>query len=350
MDAFASEEHRTPVVPASVRFAEALRERSPHISSRHLIIIAAAVALGATAFLLRNWRPLDVEAASASLSIESMPAGAEVFAGGALQGRTPLTMSVAPGEHTFELLLEGRRKTLQAVARAGAAVVHHVDFEPASAAPKKASLRITSEPAKLRVLVDGVERGVSPLVVDDIGAGTHEVQVVSARGTLKRKVDVAAGESASVIISASPAAPSGPAAGWLSITSPVTLQVMEGKEIIGTTASKKIMLAAGRHDLVLSSDALGFSARRSVQLSPGSTATVKVDLPSAPLSINAVPWAEVWVDGVRAGETPIGNRSVRIGSHELVFRHPEFGERRQSVTVTLTSRARVSVDMRKPGS
>jgi hypothetical protein len=41
---------------------------------------------------------------------------------------------------------------------------------------------------------------------------------------------------------------------------------------------------------------------------------------------------------------------VRLGSHEIVFRHPELGERRQTVIVTLGSPARVSVDMRKPGS
>jgi len=70
-------------------------------------------------------------------------------------------------------------------------------------------------------------------------------------------------------------------------------------------------------------------------------------MPNAPLSINAQPWAEVWVDGNRIGETPIGNHQVRIGSHEIVLRHPDLGERRQSVTVTLTTPARVSVDMRK---
>jgi hypothetical protein len=354
LDAFGSEENPAPAVPASVRFADALKPRSSHDSRRIVILAAAFVALGTSAYLLRNWRPFNVEASSASLTIESMPAGAEVFVAGASQGRTPLTLSVPPGEHTFELLLEGRRKPLVAVARAGAAVVHHVEFEVGPETPKKASLSIATEPSKQKVLVDGVERGVSPLTIDEVDAGTHEIQVVSVRGTVKRKVDVAAGESASVIISSatsSPAAsPSGPAAGWLSVSSPVTLQVVEGNEIIGTTASAKIMLPAGKHNLVLSNEALGFSERRTVQLNAGSTASVKVDLPNAPLSINAVPWAEVWIDGARVGETPIGNRLVRVGTHELVFRHPEFGERRQNVTVTLTTRARVSVDMRKPGS
>jgi hypothetical protein len=65
------------------------------------------------------------------------------------------------------------------------------------------------------------------------------------------------------------------------------------------------------------------------------------------LSINAQPWADVWLDGERLGVTPIGNLEIPIGSHELVFRHPEHGERRSTVSVGLQQAARVGLDMRK---
>jgi hypothetical protein len=35
-----------------------------------------------------------------------------------------------------------------------------------------------------------------------------------------------------------------------------------------------------------------------------------------------------------------------IGSHQVVFRHPQFGEKQTTVTVSLQEAARVSVDMR----
>ena len=44
------------------------------------------------------------------------------------------------------------------------------------------------------------------------------------------------------------------------------------------------------------------------------------------MALNAQPWADVWVDGERVGETPIGNVAVPIGPHEVVFRHPQLGE------------------------
>ena len=347
LDAFGSE--NSPVVnePARPRFALPLGR----IGLTVALAVIAVLALGG--YAIRSWRPMKVEASSASLTIESLPAGADVLAGGAWKGKTPLTLAVTPGEHEFELLHNGHRKALRAVARAGAAVVHHVEFEgPAGEAPRRASLRITTEPSRLRVVVNGVTKGVSPLTVEDIPAGTHRVQVIGTSGTLERKVEVAAGESASVIIAAAPPAskPAGPAAGWLTVTSPVALQVAEGKDIIGTSAASKIMLPTGRHDLVLTSAELGFTEKRSVQITAGQSASLRVQLPNAPLSINAVPWAEVWIDGVRIGETPIGNHAVRLGPHEVVFRHPEFGEKRQTVTVSLTKPARLSVDMRKSGS
>ena len=57
--------------------------------------------------------------------------------------------------------------------------------------------------------------------------------------------------------------------------------------------------------------------------------------------------ARMRIDGEKVGETPIGNLPVRIGPHEVVFRHPELGEQRHAVTVTMSNPARLSVDMRQ---
>jgi len=51
------------------------------------------------------------------------------------------------------------------------------------------------------------------------------------------------------------------------------------------------------------------------------------------VSANARPWADVAIDGKSGGQTPISNLQVPIGVHEVVFRHPRLGERRQTVVV-----------------
>jgi hypothetical protein len=308
------------------------------------ILISVVVTSG---YFVHKRGLFTLEAASATLTIESDPATAEVFSSGIRHGTTPLTIAVAPGPHTFELVSGTHRKAFRAVARAGESVVHHVQFDPAPAT--KAWLSVVTEPAALRVLLDGKPLGVSPLLATDLEPGAHKVQVVANRGTLERRVDLYAAETASVFISLPiPAASSGPAAGFLSVSSPVALQIVEGGSVIGTTPSSKLLVPAGKHDLQIVNESLGILERRTVHISPGATATITIDVPKASLSINALPWAEAWVDGKRIGETPIGNLQVSVGTHEIVFRHPEHGERRQTVTVSLKAPARTSVDMRKP--
>ena len=345
LNAFGSEREVIPRLKTSSSW-----NRGPQSLKVPLAIGILISTLAVSGYLVIKWRPFQLEAASASLTIESDPAGAEVYSAGVKRGATPLTMAVAPGEHTFELVSGERRKALRATARAGASVVHHVEFDAAPPpAPTKASLSVVTEPAKLRVLFDGKPLGVSPLIATDLEPGAHKVQIVGSSGTLERRVDLYAGETASVIITAAiSAAPKGPEAGWLTVTSPVPLQIVEAGNVIGSTQSSKLLVPVGKHDLQLVNESLGISDRRTVQVSAGGTSQIKIDVPKAPLSINALPWAEVFVDGRRIGETPIGNLPVSVGTREVMFRHPEFGERRQTVTVSLKAPARVSVDMRKP--
>jgi hypothetical protein len=109
----------------------------------------------------------------------------------------------------------------------------------------------------------------------------------------------------------------------------------------------RILLPAGEHVIELVSDPLGYRATRTVNVTAGQTAALAVDLPRAPLNINAIPWAEVFIDGTRIGETPLGNLPQTLGAHEIVFRHPQLGEHRVNVVVTMKDTARVSIDMRQ---
>ena len=53
------------------------------------------------------------------------------------------------------------------------------------------------------------------------------------------------------------------------------------------------------------------------------------------------------IDGRDLGQTPIANIAVTVGTHEIVFRHPQFGERRQTVVVTTKEPQRIAVDLTK---
>jgi len=125
------------------------------------------------------------------------------------------------------------------------------------------------------------------------------------------------------------------------------VQVFEGGRLVGSSRSDRIMVAVGRHDLEMVNEALGYRSTKTVEVAAGQVATVRPDWPKGSMALNALPWAEVSIDGERVGETPIGSVSVPIGAHEIVFRHPDLGEQRHAATVTLNSPARLSVDLRK---
>jgi hypothetical protein len=66
------------------------------------------------------------------------------------------------------------------------------------------------------------------------------------------------------------------------------------------------------------------------------------------LFVNARPWADVWIDGQPAGTTPLANLRVTLGAHEIVWKHPHLGERRQQVTVTRESPTRIGMNLQVP--
>ncbi|MGH9309677.1 MAG: PEGA domain-containing protein [Vicinamibacterales bacterium] len=160
--------------------------------------------------------------------------------------------------------------------------------------------------------------------------------------------DAAAPDGAAAAAATAAAAPRPPAmvAGLLSVETPVPMRVYVRGRLVGTTEADTIMLPVGTHELTLENTNVGFQARRSVTVQAGRTTSVRLEAPSGTMNVNAVPWAEVWVAGKRLGETPLGNLQMPIGSHEVVFRHPDLGERRTTVLVTLKGPARVSMDLR----
>jgi hypothetical protein len=94
-----------------------------------------------------------------------------------------------------------------------------------------------------------------------------------------------------------------------------------------------VFATPGTHQWDLVNNELGVKTRQTVQIVAGRVGTVSVVPPNGTLSVNAQPWAQVWIDGRQVGDTPIGNLSLAVGEHEIVFRHPQLGERRQKAVV-----------------
>ena len=279
-----------------------------------------------------------------TLVMTTNPPGAKLFVDGVERGVTPVTVALAAGPHALELRGDGPARLMPIAMTAGAQVSQYIEL--AKTAATVGQLHVRSEPSGARVSVDGVARGASPVLIAELAPGEHAVQLESDHGSVKQIVTIEAGITASLMVPLG-ASDGAPVSGWIAVSAPADVQVFENKRLIGTSQSDRLMVSAGRHDIEIVNETLGYRAARTLQVSPGKVTPIKIDFPKGTIALNAVPWAEVWVDGEKVGDTPIGNLSLAIGSHEILFRHPELGEQRHAATVTLNAPARLSVDMRK---
>jgi hypothetical protein len=197
-------------------------------------------------------------------------------------------------------------------------------------------LEIETQPAGARVLLNGQPAGQTPVTLDAVPAGRHTVTLVTGSGSVRRTVRVDAGRTARLDVPIF--------SGWVAVFAPFTVEVSAGGRVVGTTDDPRILLSPGRHELTLRNRALGYHAVQAVDIEPGQVRTVTLD-PRGQASFNATPWAEVWIDGQKAGDTPIANLKLPLGTREVVFRHPQLGERRTTVTITASTPSAVSMDM-----
>ncbi len=336
-----------PAQSAHAPKAKAAFKRPALKIPRKAVLAAAAIAILAGAGF-PAWRYYSGTAAASpstgTLVVQSNPAGVQVFVDGVDRGQTPARLSVPAGAHILELRGRGVPRVIPLNVTAGAEVSQYLEF---ANTPETGSLKVESQPAGAKVIVDGTDRGVAPVTINDLLPGDHEVILQTPLASARHVVSVQAGGTASIVtpvLSAATAA--GPVSGWLTVKAPFSLEIREEGRLIGTTDADRVMLAAGRHDVELVNETLGYRVTRVVQVMPGKVASLAIDLPKGTVNLNASPWAEVWVDGQRVGETPIGNLSLPIGPHEVVFRHPQFGEKRHAISVTAAAPTRVSVDMK----
>ena len=324
-------------------------EEPPREPRKGWQLAAAAIVLislaGAGVAAARRYVAPRPAAHDGMLVVSTNPAGARLFVDGVERGVTPVTVTLNVGPHSLELRGDGGAPRLVPITMtAGAQMSQYIDL------PKTAAtlghLQVRTEPAGARVSIDGIPRGASPVTIGELSPGEHAVLLESDLGSVKQTVTIEAGITASLTVPLG--APQGaPVPGWIAISAPADVQVFENTRLLGSSQSDRLMISAGRHEIEIVNETLGYRATRTVQVAPGKVSPIRIEFPKGTIALNAVPWAEVWVDGDKVGDTPIGNLQLAIGPHEFVFRHPDLGEQRHAAMITLKTPARLSVDLRK---
>jgi hypothetical protein len=198
-------------------------------------------------------------------------------------------------------------------------------------------LVIQTQPPGVKVLLDRKPIGETPLKLD-VSPGRHILTFQTTSGEIVKSVRTAAGKTETLDIPVF--------SGWVAVFAPIVLQVAADGRSIGTTEQSRLMLPPGRHQLTLTNKELGYSAVEQVDIEPGEVKSVNVN-PRGIVNLNAIPWAEVWLDGQKLGETPLAATPVPLGQREFVFKNPQFGEQKVSATIKASANLPVTVDFSK---
>jgi hypothetical protein len=289
-----------------------------------------------------------IASSSGTIVIESKPAGAQVKIDGQDKGTTPLSARMPAGAHVIEVAAGGEPRVIPMSLQAGQTFAQYVELTSAASLGR---IAVTSSPAGAVILLDGQPRGTAPMEIADVAAGEHELTLELNGMRVRQAVSVTAGTTATVAVpmtgpGAAAIPPPPPTTGVLLVSVPFEMQVFENSTLLGATGSRMV-LQPGGHDLEVVSETLQFRTTLRAEIVAGKTTRLTVPLPKGVIHINASPWAEVWIDGEKAGETPLGNLPIAIGPHEIVFKHPELGEQRHAATVMAGTPARLSVDLTK---
>jgi hypothetical protein len=225
-----------------------------------------------------------------------------------------------------------------APSKPGAVVAKPAPPRPAAGAARTGQLIARSDPPGAKVLVDGTERGVTPLTLD-VTIGPHTVVVQSDKGSVRRTVTVASDRTAVVSESIF--------AGWLNVYAPFELQITEGPRVIRLDETGRVLLPPGPHDLRLENRDLGYRETRRVEVQPGETTSLSIVVSPSTLTVTASAPAVVSIDGQQVGETPLTNHPIALGTRDILVKSADGMERRFTRKVTVAP-VEIAVDFSQP--
>ena len=330
----------------SLAEAAAKRQRRWRFAERIVfaVVLAIAIAEGVVIkFSLLS--ATTMPGSTGAFQLDSRPSGVSVLIDGEARGATPLSLRLKGGPHVLELRAGSRSRVLPITIKNGETVSNYVEL-PSVAVTGGIDIR-RSPGARIRV--DGLVRGTSPIRVLDLTPGTHDVLFESRGSKVHQPVQVQAGVTAvigPVEALATRAAAEGD--GWVDVKTPYEMSILEGGKMIGSSTAGKLPLPAGPHELEIVNDALQFRTTSSVVIAAGEVFPLHVALPMGTMTLESDVPADVLVDGVKVGTTPISSLAIAIGPHQVNFSHPQLGQLQRLVTVTASEPVKLAVTFKQP--
>jgi hypothetical protein len=287
-----------------------------------------------------------------SISVESVPAGADIYFDGNYRGHAPLTISdVWPGTYSISAEMAGYR--IYSTTTSVSSDMRSSVYCPLTPVDTSGALYIISSPPDASVSLDGLYKGKTPLTLSNLAAGTHILQLdYPGYYDWKSTVEVPAGGTKTVSATLNPMP--GSSTGWVYISSsPGGASVtLDGNSVGQTPVSGSLKLnsvAVGDHTVALQRTGYQpYSTRTSVSsntVSEVSAVLVPTGTPSGrgAMSVSSNPaGADIFVDNNFIGISPLTASDITAGDHLVTFTMDGYQEYSTSALVTSGTTSSVS--------
>jgi hypothetical protein len=290
-----------------------------------------------------------------SILVTSDPVGAEVYVDGKRVDTTPTVITgVAPGAHTVEVRKKGTpvwKQVVEVKPNAQVKVIAKLKKKERPKAVKTGAVRVLSNVAKADVYVDGELKGQAPVTVKNLIPGDHLVEV-RAEGYLPKEMRVQVKPQQQSLVKLDlEEKPKEKAIGTLRVQSAVPgAEVFLDGASVGKAPVRKEGIPAGEHIVVVRKP--GYKDYRvKVDVEKGKEKVVTAELKSVGFIkvVTKQPGADVLIDSVKVGETPLSGYELEAGEYTLEVRRPKGGYEPHRVTFKIEGgeRRNFSVELRK---
>jgi len=199
---------------------------------------------------------------------------------------------------------------------------------------KVGSLSLTSIPPEATVLVNGRERGKTPLTVQNLKVGEHTVKfTLSEHFSSEEQVNITADE-----ITKLNSTLRGKPGSLLVESTPANASVYVDGELKGRSGEWLYGIEAGKRTVRVSRDGYK-TASRPIDIPPNGQETLSVTLPKLPPKTGHIIFssrpadAEIYIDGEKIGTTPMTLKNQPIGVYEVEIKASKHKVWRGNVTV-----------------
>lgn len=215
--------------------------------------------------------------------------------------------------------------------------------------PRYGKIRVTSDPSRARVFLDGTYRGRTPITIGDVTVGEHQIKATkNDYYDWSETVTVRSNRTTTVLARLNRI----PRTGSISVTSsPSHARVFLDGEYRGRTPLTIRNVRVGEYQIKVSKEGY-HDWSQAIRVRSNVTKRVFATLEHIPrtgsISVNSSPrHARVFVDGIERGTTPLTITDIDAGWHQVVIIKERYRAYLEDVHVEAGEELDIEVDLRR---